>query len=128
MVYLLPTEDGLTTTIGILHQMQNKDYDLDELISEILTGLRHSSLYPASKREILRYVTPVKVTIDGDPYANDNAIYNQAAGYLYEVMFTALMGCALYNEKDDMTCPYFNMRGNAIVVSDEPIMSPPGGF
>lgn len=128
MVYLLPTEDGLTTTIGILHQMQNKDYDLDELISEILTGLRHSSLYPSSKREILRYITPVKVVDDSDLYVHDDAIYNQAAEYLYDVIFTALMGCALYNEQDDMLFPYFTMMGNSIVVSDEPIMSPPGGL
>jgi hypothetical protein len=124
MTCLLPIGDCLDLTINTLHHMQNKDYDLDELISEILTNLRYTSLYPRSVNHIYRDVIsnptcPIEVTNN-----KDVEIYNKAVIFLYRSLYTALIAVGAYSEEDNLKYPYFVFKGNSLAVSDNPMEYP----
>lgn len=114
MNVILNTSDDIEFAINIMHPMTNKDYDLDEMFSLILTALRNRMYYPGSLKEVFRI---------GDD--EDTKLYNKAIELMYKSIYRNLTVHNLYEVDGSLNCQSFILNGYNLVISTEYITEPP---
>lgn len=116
---LIPADSVVRYAYSIMHPMINKDYDIYDMVSQILTALNVQSAYPQSVNRLLYDTSKMSQNSK-----HDFELYNKAITHMYHKIALALNSIGLYDEQGRLTHPYFHMVNYDIIVASAAIEEP----
>lgn len=111
-ICILPTNQLVKYLFGYAQAMNSHDYDIDEIIRLCLDALVDHSRYPHTFQTQVRIPSLELSGFD----ENDFIIINEMLRCAYDTIYWAICATGLYNNEGILTCNYFTIYDNDVVL------------